>query len=125
MEPAKHKTVYVSALGAFSAEDAGERPVPADMPNTKHIFLGGCVQEGVGSRVGGDMSVWAHAHCSPEDPRYGWVCFEHPEDFEDTNLRLHEDAHIETGGGHDDKWRAALRAKGGVVLPQYEEGGEE
>lgn len=108
-----------SSLGGFYEDETGEKPVPPDMPFTKRVFTGGCVETGIGSRVGGDISVWAHAHCHPENSHYGWVCFEHPDDLDDREMRLHEDAHMETGSGHDDAWRAAMIAKGGTVLEAY------
>jgi len=45
--------------------------VPADMPGITGIFLGGCVERGVGS----SFRATAHAHCVPGHRCWGWLCF--------------------------------------------------
>jgi hypothetical protein len=40
------------------------------MPELLGIFVGGCIERGVGSR----FRHQAHAHCHPKDAHKGWVC---------------------------------------------------
>jgi hypothetical protein len=80
----------------------------------KGIFLKGCVARGEGS----SFRARAHAHTGKDDPNKGWICVRgHRRLYADrgrpSNLMLHELAHILTGHGHDDIFRAKLRELGG------------
>lgn len=73
------------------------------------VFAGGCVERGEGSR----FHHKAHAHTRGEHK--GWICVLSPKRLGERLLMLHEAAHILTGGGHDDKWRAKLLEIGGTL----------
>lgn len=106
--------VYVGAAGSFRGEQAGIKPVPADMrPDVKGIYVGGCVQDGL-CTLGGHAD--AHAHTDKHGTHHGWVCFQHPDNVKSRNLRMHELAHIRTGQGHTDAWRAEM-ARLGAPIP--------
>ena len=106
---------YVGAGGHFRGEDAGIKPVPQDMlPDVVGVYVGGCINTGLGTLRG---NADAHAHVSPRDRYRGWVCFQHPDDLKDKATRMHELAHIRTGQGHTDKWRAEM-ARLGQPIPR-------
>lgn len=73
------------------------------------LFVGGCVDRGVGS----SFRATAHAHTSGSN--VGWICVRGWRRIYQKLIMLHELAHIITGHGHTDKWRACLRALGGKV----------
>lgn len=99
--------------GKFYGEDAGVQPVPADMqPSVIGVYVGGCVKTGLGS-LGGN----AHAHAFEDDSHRGWVCFQHPDNLKNERTRMHELAHIRTGHGHTDKWRAEMARLGQPIAP--------
>jgi hypothetical protein len=85
------------------------------------VFYGGCVSRGDGSR----FRAKAHSH-GPKDKYSGWICFLSGKRLKDRLLVLHELAHIITGEGHTDKWRAVLVSIGGTwdevpgLLKSYE-----
>lgn len=112
--------LYVSPKGTFSEDEAGEVPVPENMPGVKGIFLGGCIERGI-ARIS-DKVFCEDAHAHTHGSRAGWICFQLPEYFrspESHHLRMHELAHIMTGEGHTDGWRKALEALGEEVPPRY------
>lgn len=89
-------------------------------PEVAGVFVGGCVERGEGS----SFRHQAHAHCGAADPFLGWVCVrswrrletgrtERPSDDDaivrPSRLMWHEYAHILSGAGHDDRWRAKMR----------------
>lgn len=102
-------------------KEYGARATFPQMPECKGIFVGGCVERGIGS----SFRRQAHAHNDTADPHFGWICVRsHRRLFaairnDDGNwsastlpsrLMWHEYAHILTPNhGHDDKWRAKMR----------------
>lgn len=91
--------------------DYGAHPCPFDWPEVRGLFLGGCVERGIGS----SFRAQAHSHCMPDDPHRGWICVRSPrrvfvgDSDRPSRLMWHERAHMLTGRGHDDKWRAMMR----------------
>lgn len=92
----------------------GFNRVPAEMPEIRGLFVGGCVERGVGS----SFRRLAHAHNHRGDEFYGWVCVRSPKRVltasgKPTTLMYHEYAHILTPNhGHDAKWAATLASLG-------------
>lgn len=92
----------------------GEHPAPACMPEVKGVFVGGCVEKGVGS----SFRAQAHAHNEPHEPHFGWICVRSSRKVltasgRPTRLLFHEYAHILTPGhGHNQAFFAALRRLG-------------
>ena len=93
----------------------GVHPAPANMPEIKGIFVGGCVQRGVGS----SFRRTAHAHFRKDDPHYGWLCFRSPKRVysasgKPTQTLWHEYAHILAGSsaGHGPRFQKVLRDLG-------------
>lgn len=91
---------------------AGRNPSPVEMPKCAGVFIGGCVDRGIGSR----FRAQAHAHTGHDgDLNPGWICVlaawrVHMLDGERlSQLMWHEYAHILTGHGHDDVWRVAMK----------------
>lgn len=101
--------VMYAGLGPrFDGEYAGSQPVPADMqPDVIGVYVGGCVQTGLGS-----IKANSHAHINKGESHRGWVCFQHPDNLRNEGTRMHELAHIRTGQGHTDKWRAEMARLG-------------
>lgn len=55
---------------------------------------------------------YAHAHCHPNDPYLGWICFASRRHVRNKTTCLHELAHMLTGfekRAHGPKWQAAFR----------------
>jgi hypothetical protein len=75
------------------------------------IFVGGCVERGVGS----SFRATAHAHSHPGDPYFGWICIRAAHRLNDRELMLHEAAHILTQEGHTECWRECLVRIGGTL----------
>lgn len=116
--------------------------VPESMPELAGIFLGGCVERGVGS----SFRAKAHAHNSKQNTRnydlyFGWICVRSinrigkyralPQDDGTTlividkpsRLLWHEYAHVLCEGhGHDGKWRKTMRKLGQPIPKQYQKG---
>lgn len=90
-----------------------------EYPEVKGIFQGGCVSRGDGSR----FRRLAHAHTDGQ--HQGWICVlgrSRPlltDSGKPTQLMLHELAHILTGKGHVDEWRAKARELGYRVPRRY------
>lgn len=103
----------------------GEWKVPADMPEIRGLFVGGCVARGVGS----SFRRMAHAHNHRSSEHFGWVCVRSKhrvyigDDLDaarPTRLMWHEYAHILCPNhGHDDLWRATMRRLGQPIPAHY------
>lgn len=86
----------------------------------KGVFVEGCVDRGDGSR----FRHRAHAHTDPKSEHHGWICVLSRKRLYNakgnpSELMLHELAHILTGVGHTDKWRAKLKELGGTLEYWY------
>jgi len=80
-------------------------------PELRGVFVGGCVQRGVGSK----FHAKAHAHTHHE--YRGWICFRSTSWLNVRQIWLHELAHVITREGHTDRWRAFLLQIGGTLDP--------
>lgn len=115
--PAGTATQGVTELAGEPAYGAMEVPAAWDWPEVVGIFVGGCVERGVGS----SFRAVAHAHNQPRtDPEHvGWICIRSrhkvfmADGVRPTRTMWHEYAHIATPDhGHDDAWRAKMRELG-------------
>lgn len=113
------RVILVCAQGTFTAEEAGPRSAPADMPGVVGIFLGGCVERGVGRISDRPLICQESAHAHINGPYVGWVCFQMPSDLNNKHLRMHELAHILTGQGHTDAWRRKMIELGQTIPERY------
>lgn len=100
---------------------SGVTPYPpfADRPELAGVFVGGCVERGVGS----SFRARAHAHWAGDHA--GWICVRsyrrlYTDSGGPSQLMLHELAHLIAPGGHHDKWRAAARALGYRLPARYQ-----
>lgn len=87
-------------------------------PELAGVFVGGCVVRGVGS------SFRAQAHAHLDGAHRGWICVRswrrlYTASGAPGQLMLHELAHLVSGRGHDDAWRAAARSLGYRLPAQY------
>lgn len=93
--------------------EQGGFEIPWDWPEVAGIFVGGCIERGVGS----SFRAQAHAHTSKQDEHRGWICVRSgkrvtTDSGKPTTLMLHEYAHIITGQGHTAKWAEVLTRLG-------------
>lgn len=79
-------------------------------PAVKGVFVGGCVERGVGSSY---RRVKAHTHIG--GPYCGWICFLSRRWLDCEPLLLHELAHAVTRERHVRTWREYLLAIGGTI----------
>lgn len=94
-------------------------------PEVKGIFVGGCVDRGVGS----SFRAKAHAHNVRGYKNFGWICvrsLKRVGEVKDnvitkpSQLLLHEYTHILTPNhGHDDTWRRKMKELGQPIPEQY------
>lgn len=84
-------------------------PDGLDHPEVKGVFIGGCVERGVGSK----FRAKAHAHT--KGFHRGWVCFRSDKWIGHRLLCLHEFVHIVTREGHTDRWQKFLLQIGGTL----------
>ena len=111
-------------------QEWGTRDCPFDWPEVVGVFVGGCIERGVGA----SFRHQAHAHDRAGDPYRGWICVRSHrrlfaasrntdgtwgESERPSRLMWHEYAHILTGHGHDDVWRAKMRELGQPIPARY------
>jgi len=109
---------------AATLAEYGPRDCPWPWPEVAGIFVGGCIERGVGS----SFRRQAHAHNYPGTEHFGWVCVRsHRRLFASvrlpdgswttserpSQLMLHEYAHLlAPGHGHDEHWMLAAHQLG-------------
>lgn len=111
--------IYDSLVTEVNGYGPVDYPAFAAHPEFKGVFVGGCVDRGVGSR----FRAQAHAHTEPNGKNPGWICVLSPKRlYTDrggpSQLMLHELAHLLTGDGHTDRWRKVARELG-YRLPSH------
>lgn len=104
---AKKKKTDPTPYGVLAKEDW---PSVLRHPAIHGVFVGGCVERGVGSIY---RRVKAHTHIG--GPHCGWVCFLSRRWIDCEPLLLHELAHAVTRERHTRTWREYLVAVGGTT----------
>ena len=98
----------------------GPHSPPATMPEVVGVFIGGCVERGIGS----SFRRRAHAHIYGTDE--GWICFRSPKRVfqhdgrTPSRILMHEYAHVLSLSGHTDKWRATMRTLRQPIPHRYQ-----
>jgi hypothetical protein len=83
-------------------------------PELRGVFVGGCVERGVGS------SFRATAHAHSHGFHRGFICFRSDKWLHVRELWLHELAHVVTRQPHNNRWREFLLQIGGTLDPVYD-----
>ena len=85
------------------------------LPLCRGIFVGGCVERGVGS----SFRAVAHTHNLRSDPFFGWICFRKATKLMDyfkpepSPMLWHEYAHLlAPDSGHGPAWKRACATLG-------------
>ena len=92
-------------------------PPTWDWPSDCRVFIGGCYERGPGS----SFRAAAHAH-----DKARVVCVRSPRRIfvegtgRPSRVMFHELAHIISGHGHDDHWRAVMRNLGQPIPARYQ-----
>lgn len=107
----------------FSTKGTGKVDLPFDLPGVQGLFVGGCVELGVGSSLHTRRySIDAHAHLS-SCHYHGWICIRSPAVYEEAvefDLLWHEYAHLLADTPyHDANWRRILIFLGQAIPPEY------
>lgn len=110
----------------YHVSQAVRKQTGFDWREVKGIFVGGCVERGVGS----SFRAKAHAHCFRKDPYFGWICVRSAKRLGEVSgqevtkpsaLLWHEYAHILTPDHyHDDYWRGTMKVLGQPIPEQYQ-----
>lgn len=99
----------LAEYGARAGKDFGFDPEVC-----KGVFVGGCVERGVGS----SFRRVAHAHNHRKDSHYGWICVRSHRRLRTpaghvSTLMLHEYAHLLCPNqGHTERWRRTISGMG-------------
>jgi hypothetical protein len=124
ISPTGSKREIITVLLAQASYEEGVYKVP-EWPEVKGVFIGGCVERGVGS----SFRAKAHAHNMKKDAYFGWICVRSIKRvgevkgnviIKPSQLLWHEYVHILTPDHwHDDTWRKKMKELGQPIQEQY------